>query len=393
MVSAVLSLPQVLYEAQRHSVDEIAIERAEPVTFHGEQGALILGEPLDDSDISDALSQVLAPEQQAELAVAGKVEFFVEGYSQWTLLAETAEDGVVIRGRIRDGQPAREVGVPLDLPPLQPFEPDAGTDIPQSEGSVLQQSGNRSTRWDVGLASSMLESSASPSAEAPPLPPSPSRMFDDDDGADFALVGRTGPTGDLPSAQTGAPSAEVGPTGHIPLMVAGATGGQEPLEPADPTVDPAMDTTLPQVQATRGTRPTMHGGDTLAAHVDALESGGVVYLAGRGVGERLLEHLDEGYETIDDDSWATVTTLPIEDLPVGRGYLVRMEDPSRCVSWLLRRLEEGARVVVEGRARSAAGARRVLLGAEATPHLVEWLDAHPQRWLHLDGAVWHLDPL
>ncbi len=387
MVSTVLSLPQVLYEAQRHSVDEIAIERAEPVTFHGEQGALILGDPLSDSDISDALSQVLAPEQQAELAVAGKVEFFVEGYSQWTLVAETAEDGVVIRGRIRDGQPAREVGVPLDLPPLQPFEPDANADIPQSEGSVLQQSGNRSTRWDVGLASSMLESGASPSPAEPEPEPTPSPVFDDEDGADFALVGRTGPTGDMPSAEPELPPSETGPTGHIPRMVAGTTGGHEPA------VDPAIDTTLPQVQASRGTRPTMHGGDTLAAHVDALESGGVVYLAGRGVGERLLEHLDEGYETIDDDSWATVTTLPIEELPVGRGYLVRMEDPSRCVSWLLRRLEEGARVVVEGRAQSAAGARRVLLGAEATPHLVDWLDVHSQQWLHLDGAVWRLDPL
>ena len=142
-----------------------------------------------------------------------------------------------------------------------------------------------------------------------------------------------------------------------------------------------------------GTRPTLRGDDTLAMHVDALDPGTIVYLAGIGVGERLLEHLEDGYELVDLDTWDDVTTRPFEQLPTGRGYLVRLEDPSRCLSWLLRRLEEGARIVIETRARTAAGARRSLLGTEATPHAQAWLDAHPQLWLHVDGRTWVLGRL
>ena len=72
-------------------------------------------------------------------------------------------------------------------------------------------------------------------------------------------------------------------------------------------------------------------------------------------------------------------------------YLVRREDPSRCLPWLLRRLEEGACLVIETRARTVDGARRILLGAEAGQHLVKWLDAQEHWWLHPEGAVWTLD--
>jgi len=383
MVSAVFSLPQVLYEAQRHAVEEIAIERGEPVTFHGDQGALILGGVLGDADISDALSQVLAPDQQAELAVAGVVEFAVEGYTEWSLVAETAAEGVVIRGRRRHDAASRGVGAPLDIPPLRPFQPEPGADMPPSD-SVLQ-AGGRSTRWDVGLAGSMFDESGSdpgpsefdgsdPSARS--LPSADPGPLADDAAIDFALVGSAGPgsTDELREFQSG-------PTGTLPLQEADRSGR-----------GPTQDIAPSRPQARMGVRPTMHGADTLAAHVDALDPGTVVYLAGMGVGERLLQQLDEGYETIDDETWTTVTTIPIEELAVGSGYLVRMEDPSRCVPWLLRRLEEGARVVVEGRARTAAGARRILLGPEATPHLVQWIDAHQQLWLYNDGVAWQLEP-
>jgi len=372
--SSVLSLPLVVHEAERHSVDEIVIEPGHPVTFHGEQGALVLGGKLDDATISDALALVLAPEQQAELAVAGIVEFYVEGYAEWSLVAESGADGVVVRGRLRSGATPDAVGMPLDLPPLEPFEPDSLSDAPQAPVSALRQTYTRSTRWDMNVAGSVLEpmpSTGSGALEDPTLPPHhafghrdtehelPPHLggspLDDDDGVDFALVGRAPPTAELP---------------------------EPPPEHA---------ASLPRLVATR---PTMRRDDTLAMHVDSLAPGTLVFLAGIGVGERLLEHLDEGFELVDLDSWDVATTRPFEELPSpGRGYLVRLEDPSRCLAWLLRRLEEGARVVVETRSRTAAGARRALLGAEATPHVVGWLDAHPQRWLHTNGHAWVLDRL
>jgi hypothetical protein len=138
---------------------------------------------------------------------------------------------------------------------------------------------------------------------------------------------------------------------------------------------------------------TPRSGDALAVHANVLEPGTLVYLGGIGTGERLLEPLEDGFELIDLETWDIVTMVPLEQLPARCSYLVRLEDPSRCLPWLLRRLEEGARVVVESRSVTAAGARRSLLGGEATPHLVQWLDAHPQRWLHPDGLAWQLEAL
>lgn len=364
--AGVLSLPLVLHEAERHSVDEIVIEPGHPVTFHGEQGVLVLGDGLTEAVISDMLSTSLAPEQQAELAVAGVVEFYVEGYAEWSFVAESAIDGIVVRGRLRTGTPADAVGVPLALPPLDPFEPEASADVPTAPPSALRQTSARATRWDVNLAGSVLEtlpSTHSGSLEDPSLPPRerhdgsgaaqrvPSALLEDDD-IDFALVGRTPLTGEVPSPEP------------------------EPASSRSPAI---------------GGHPTMRSDDTLAMHVDALGLGTVAYVAGVGVGERLLQHLDEGFEIIDIDTWDDVTTRPLEELPTaGRGYLVRLEDPSRCLAWLLRRLEEGARIVVETRARTAAGARRSLLGVEASPLVAAWLDAHPQLWLHTDGRAWSM---
>lgn len=378
----VLSLPLVLHEAERHSVDEIAIEPGHPVTFHGEQGALVLGEVLADANISDALSLVLAPEQQAELAVAGVVEFYVEGYAEWSLVAESGSDGVVVRGRLRSGATPDAVGVPLDLPPLEPFEPDG--DPPHAPVSALRQTSTRSTRWDVNVAGSVFEPMAptgSGALEDDTLPPRhalgrhdtdftgrsghelPPRLGSplDDEGVDFALVGRTPLTVEMPDAAADE-RADVHPE-HAPT-----------------------------IQRLVAIRPTMRSDDTLGMHVDALVPGSVAYLAGIGIGERLLQQLEAGFEVIDLDSWDVLTTRPFEEMPdPGRGYLVRLEDPSRCLAWLLRRLEEGARIVVETRSRTAAGARRALLGLESTPHVVAWLDAHPQLWIHADGRAWVLE--
>jgi hypothetical protein len=375
----VLSLPLVLHEAERHSVDEIVIEAGHPVTFHGEQGALVLGDDLVEASISDALSLVLAPEQQAELAVAGVVDFYVEGYAEWSFIAESGSDGVMVRGRLRNGATPDAVGVPLDLPPLEPFMPDG--EHPHAPVAALRQTHARSTRWDVNVAGYVLEpvppshTGALEDDTLPPrqgtgrhdtgneLPPRLGGSALDEEAVDFALVGRPPPTAELPLAQDDALS----------------------------DVHPERAPTLPRLAAAR---PTMPSDDTLAMHVDALAPGTVVYLAGIGVGERLLHDLPEGFELIDLDSWDVVTTRPFEEMPVpSHGYLVRLEDPSRCLAWLLRRLEEGARIVVETRARTGAGARRAFLGTEATSHVTQWLDAHPQLWLRTDGHTWLLERL
>lgn len=379
-----LSLPQVLHEAQRHAVVEIAIEPGEPVTFHGEQGVLVLGEALGEGEISEALSQVLAPEQQADLAVASVVEFHVPGFAEWTFVAETSTDGVVIRGRIREGDTPQEYGAPLDLPPLEPFEYERSSEIPRSS-SVLRQAGPGETRWDVGavtgdeaavvtsevervptgsledptLASTMAQvHRVEPEVEADELslPPLGQSADAEDNGViDFALVGRTAPTTDVPSVlddnETTAPRIT-----------------PEPEEPSEP-----------------------RGDGTLSLHVVALNAGTVVHLQGMGAGTRLLKRYSGSHTVIEGENLDEVLGRPLEEIPLGEAYLVRLEDPGACLPWLLRRLEEGSCVIVETRARTLAGARRCLLGAAPSLHVARWLDAHKHVWIYADGRAWVLE--
>ena len=73
--------------------------------------------------------------------------------------------------------------------------------------------------------------------------------------------------------------------------------------------------------------------------------------------------------------------------------IMTVDDPSPHLGWILRRLEEGSRVLVESRATTPAGARRVLLGITAHERAETWLDAHEQVALVRAGDEWVLKGL
>jgi hypothetical protein len=66
---------------------------------------------------------------------------------------------------------------------------------------------------------------------------------------------------------------------------------------------------------------------------------------------------------------------------------VCLEDPSQHLGYLLRRLEEGTRVLVQTTARTPAGAKRLLLGTTASERAEAWLDAHEQCSLVRENGV------
>lgn len=408
-----LSLPQVLHEAQRHAVVEIAIEPGEPVTFHGEQGVLVLGDPLGEGEISESLTQVLAPEQQADLAVASVVEFHVPGFAEWNFVAETSADGVIIRGRVREGDTPQEYGAPLDLPPLEPFEYERNAEIPRSS-SVLRPAGSGSTRWDVGAVADDESTGDAPATEAPP--PQSESQSEPVPGSVIEEVDRV-PTGSLEDPTLASTMAQVRrvPGGHadgtaevakaeltkdeglIDFALVGRPASTTDLPSVEDAAKPGgsgeydPEKTAPRVSQDGGAGPTLRGDNTLSMHVVALNPSTVVHLAGIGASERLLAHYDGPHALLDHESVDEITSKPIDEVPLGQAYVVRLEDPSRCLAWILRRLEEGSCVIVETRARSAAGARRSLLGDAPSIHMARWLDAHDHLWIYAEGASWMLE--
>lgn len=115
-------------------------------------------------------------------------------------------------------------------------------------------------------------------------------------------------------------------------------------------------------------------GAGLAALANNIGEGVLVYVREPGLAESLAHSFAAPSVTVDDqidpkDVWARV-----RGLPSGTIIIVRREDPSSMLDWILRRLEEGFRVFVDTRARTVEGARRILLGVGASERAERWLD-------------------
>jgi hypothetical protein len=119
----------------------------------------------------------------------------------------------------------------------------------------------------------------------------------------------------------------------------------------------------------------------------ALASGTLCVIRGSGHGDAIAEGIGEAAVVVDERNFDRLAAIASE-VPLGSTFVVRLEDPSLCLGWMLRRVEEGARVIVETRALTALGARRILLGTHAGPTASSWLDAHPLCWLAQEDGDW-----
>lgn len=363
------SLLQVLHDATGHGATEIVLESDRAPTMRTALGVESLSIVLSEGELFDALAAVLAPEQQAELAVGNVVEFQLhDGVSRWHLVAEAAE-GMIVRGRTSASRSEiEEVGAPLDLPPLRRGDTGKGAAVPRAPGPLARK---RDTAWDL------------PAVSSTPAPASTSG----------------GSSGNNPRVSTGTrPAAPVPPPGGaLPswLVPAGAgdqEGAAAVTEPIDfalrrrpPTGEPpailedtdGRPSPPASVDWPAGMRPP--SSDPFADVAAGLTDGSLCLVRGHGHGERVARHFGS-YALIVDRREAEGRRFETTIVT----FVVRLEDPSELLGWILRRVEEGARVIVEIGARSAAGARRTLLGTTAGSQAASWLDSVPRFWCSAD---------
>lgn len=334
------SLLQVLHDATGHGATEIVLEPGRAPTLRTSMGVETLRASMSEGELFDALSGVLGPDQQAELAVGNVVEFQLhDGVARWTLVAEAGRDGVVVRGRTQASGDVAEVGVPLELPPLR--RGTEGVGMPAAPAVAPRKT--RDTAWDLpavtttppptGAAQipSWLVSATELERDAP-------RITVEPDPIDFALRRRP-------------------PTGEPPASLEDV----QPHEQMPGSVDPFRE---------------------LASQ---LPEGSLCLARGHGPGERLARHLG-AYALILDLAEAQ----GVRTDTVGVAFVLRLEDPSPLLGWVLRRVEEGARVVIEVSARTPIGARRVLLGTHSAASADAWLAAVPCFWLDEEQGRWSL---
>ncbi len=367
MLSTMPRLSQVLHAAVDREASEIIFESGQPVVITTSRGPEPLGDVVAENELFEALTEVLGPEDQAELAVGNVLSFEVDlGHESWTLVTEPGPNGIIVRGLPSNGRPAF-VGDGVELPVLDNAEE---VDVEAPAGS--------NARWkelaadEVGGALEDLEIGL-PELGVP----------DDDD--DFEMEVSSGEEVSFAGVAEADPSesdevsfADITPeaVGSAPTLAMSAAG--EPSRSFEAGAGPPELT--PPGAAAAAAAAVSTG---LSQHAGLIEPGMLVFLQGTGLAEHLAEALGVESHVLEGEQRPDPSALR-----PGTMVVVRCEEPSRHLGWVLHRLEEGVRVVIETQALTPEGARRILLGVGATPRAEAWLDQRPVRWFAPGPSGW-----
>ncbi|MDC0719796.1 hypothetical protein [Nannocystis bainbridge] len=313
-------LSSLLAEAATSRPGEVVIETDQPLRLMHTQGGATLGKALSGEVVFDALVEVLSCEQQADLALGESVKFdLVVDQVMWHLVGETALEMTSVRARpgVDGFEPGDSVNIALDEP-----EPEA-----------LRQP----RRHTSGPAELDIE------------------IQIDDDGQEERAGVRLAALRPL--------AVEAEPRVGWPRRIAG-TGWNGRAE------SPRRRNAPPSTLRDAGRR------EDLDAMALAIPSGTLAFLHRvEGGADPLARALGWPLRIIGERDAPDRVHGEIAALPDGVALVVRLEDPSPWLPWLLRRVEEGRRVLVETQATSPAGARRIALGVAASDRAEAWLSA------------------
>jgi hypothetical protein len=424
------SLARLLEGAVRRAAFEVRLESGQPVVYTTARGTEAESSVLPRGELFDMIVAAVDDAQQIELAVGNPVAFEVDAGTRWSVSAEPGQDGITVRAQ-RPGRPAAPTfndeasgtgGFELEEPELgaalggrstsskNPRRPRPPSEAPPSELYVqaldlptVDESGTsefmpisaaapfESGTWalndddelDVGLEDPDEDSLPTGFASAGLADPHIG-VPDDDDEAEtpfdpFADQAPQLPDPSIERRRTLSPTVKA-MQASTPASIRAPSFGGKPSD-AKPAVDLSQRITQRELGSMRvGDGVTQReltridGGNGLIADV---AEGTLVYVLEPGFADVLARSSQAPVITIDDPHDPADVWTRVRELPPGAIVVVRCEDPSTLLDGILRRLEEGYRVFVETRARTVAGARRMLLGISATDRAERWLDAQP----------------
>lgn len=374
IVRAVGLLSTLLHEASARRPSEVLIETDQPVRVQLPSGATdVIGEAIKGTAMSDELSDLLTTDQQVELALGEQVKFdLVIGPYVWHLVGETAKEIISVRARPSAEflEPGDSVQIPIDPEPDDEAEAE---DSPRTRKAPAGPSEididlnfDDEPRQAPGLRLAALKPVPLDSKPQPAWPGGrrePAREGRRRSGASPLTIAPTSRLGPEPGSRRGAPDS----TQQLPLHAVPVPGDTAAVVAA------LTAGTLAVLQVTRiGSGPEgreVDDGDPLADLLAAIELPQMM--------------LSEG-DAIEDAS----RRLP--ELGAHGLIVLRIEDPSPWLGWLLRRVEEGQRVLVETAATTVEGARRILLGVDASPRAEAWLDAVRVIRVSVEHGRWTL---
>jgi hypothetical protein len=382
MVRRVGLLSTLLHEASARRPAEVLIETDRPVRMRLLDGSSAqLADAIGGTAISDELSDLLSTEQQVDLALGEPVKFdLVVGPYTWHLVGETASEVVSVRARPQGEllEASDSVQIPIEpdeLDPLDLLDPLAHIDMSDSLDAqespdiprIRRASPSGPSEIDIdinfdddgaqqaeerppaGLRLAALRPVPPDSKPVPVWPRQLARAGQRNDLTRGDTNPADSPRGDL--ARAGWPREGRRRSGAQPASAAAAPTRQLPLQPGPRRED-------------------------MSELLSAFEPGSLaLLLRASGHAESVAQALGLPTLAIGDADTREQATGRLAELGEGGVLIVRAEDPSPWLPWLLRRIEEGRRAIVETDARTPAGARRILLGVGAPPRAEQWLDA------------------
>jgi len=387
MVRRVGLLSTLLHEASARRPAEVVIETDRPVRMRLADGTSAeLAASVQGTAISDELSDLLTTEQQVDLALGESVKFdLVVGLYTWHLVGETALEVVSVRacptGELLDASDSVQIPIepddveidPQDIPRLRrapssgPSEIDIDINFDDNLDDEVATTSPADDRPPAGLRLAALKPVPADSKPQPVWPRRVARVAPDraPRGATVArttAAART-PADTSPGWSRDGRRARTGPQ---------ATPQLTPQAQATPRavqgVQPANARQLPLRRAPRR--------EDMVELRTAFEPGSLaLLLRASGHAEALAAALELPSLTLGESDTPAQASARLGELGTGGVLIVRAEDPSSWLAWLLRRVEEGRRVIVETEALTPAGARRILLGVGASPRAELWLDA------------------
>ncbi|TPV95519.1 MAG: hypothetical protein B7733_09710 [Myxococcales bacterium FL481] len=405
---------ELLVTAAREGFVRVRLASDRPILLLGAGDAQTRGEALPTDRILDAITPSLPTSQQAELALGEPARWVIDVPSgRWQLEARASVDSVTVTASLATAQ------VEAAAAACGGEMMSAATAVEPPSEPVAEAAPSRSSAPSGAGGFGVAGDDEVPPTAASPVDLAPSVAEDTGPGGhDDEGWLELAPAPSPPAAPTGSGESLSSPLIHVLARPPVADRGLQ-----DSTVPPATDTfgvrdALDEDtpgDATRGSEgapqprdfddtpplgaaryPSRREGDGSGAALD-LPAGSLCFVADRHVSElvrrvRVISvsigdgaRLDRAEAEAGD---AKPPALP-ED-PAESCVVVRDEDPSRWLGFCLRRLEEGFRVLVTTRARTSAGAVRVLLGLDATARAEAWLAEHPVYRLHVDRDEWRL---
>jgi hypothetical protein len=417
------SLASLLEGAVRRAAFEVRIESGQPVVYTTARGTEAEASVLPRAELFDMIVAAVDDAQQIELAVGNPVEFKLEAGARWSVSAEPGQEGITVRAQ-RPGKPLTP-----PPPPPPPFHGGGGpvgfelADDERSAPTLLSSAlpprphaePPPSHLYVAALDVPVVDDAGgnqfltSESSGAPPFESGTWALDDDDD----LEVGLEEPDEDsLPTgfADVGKVDVQIG----VPDDDDDATDSQfDPFADPPPPPDPIIErrhTLSPTLRAMEASSPAARNPPSTLSDSDLsqrdtqrelgavrandgatqrelasidpnrnglladLGEGTLVYVLEPGFADLLARSSQAPAITIGDPHDPAEVWNRVRELPIGALVIVRCEDPSTLLDGILRRLEEGYRVFVETRARTVAGARRMLLGVSATDRAERWLD-------------------